>query len=689
MAQTFTSTEVVTTTNVFVDNQSQRTNENTLRSSFSGATQPSDPVVGQVWYDTANSKQMQYNGTSWVSIDTNGTTQKDVTNAKGNLTSLTDYLRVAHNDDGTLKTSPATAIDEFKDNALAITYVSTSSFTVPTDLTSIFTVNRKVKIYLDTSTAISYVSSSSYSSGDNKTTVVLGGTVLDSSVTAVKYSIIQYGERQDTLHTADLSTYAPLTSPALTGIPTAPTAPNGTSTTQLATTEFVSNAMGTATAVVPNNISSGRKVTSVSGLTVNLSAGTSVINNITKGFSSGSVGLPARKACLIVDKSDGTTGYIEGKYPIDYIDDNTVGAWVFNKAPGENVPNSAVGLSSIAVANDLVPSGGISAVDGHCDTAAKLDGTSGYFTSQNHTNIPIGANEREVTLCYTLNGITGTEMDLFTMGANSGTSCFAVFSLPTTREIVVYNGTTAVRTGYVPDLANVLKIVVKYDGTTIFVSANGTPIYKAALTLNTAASNIFIGKYVGGASYFAPITLHYLEVRNKMRSDKKTAEISNKLMLPCFYTDTNSKRRSIIDDVVPTNAIAVAYAKTSTSGVSESNDLWPMYGRREGSTGGNRKQFLGFRPFSGAGAVNPWTNVFRTNKIKMKFSIADDAVGTNEREAPVLSSTASAELYFPSTDVQPLWDKITVWVGTNGVRGKSSGYIGCYAELLEDYVGVV
>lgn len=250
MAQTFTSTEVVTTTNVFADNQSQRTNENTLRSNFSGATQPSDPVVGQVWYDTTNSKQMQYNGTSWVSIDTNGTTQKDVTNAKGNLTSLTDYLRVAHNDDGTLKTSPATAIDEFKDNALVITYVSTSSFTVPTDLTSIFTNNRKVKVYLESSTAISYVSSSSYDSGTNKTTVVLGGNVLDSSVTAVKYSIIQYGERQDTVHESDLSSYVTAASPAFTGTPSAPTATKFATGTQLATLDYALSAAGNQAGVV-------------------------------------------------------------------------------------------------------------------------------------------------------------------------------------------------------------------------------------------------------------------------------------------------------------------------------------------------------------------------------------------------------------------------------------------------------
>ena len=40
-----------------------------------------------------------------------------------------------------------------------------------------------------------------------------------------------------------LAAYAPLASPALTGTPTAPTAANGTSTTQIATTEFVNNTL--------------------------------------------------------------------------------------------------------------------------------------------------------------------------------------------------------------------------------------------------------------------------------------------------------------------------------------------------------------------------------------------------------------------------------------------------------------
>lgn len=44
------------------------------------------------------------------------------------------------------------------------------------------------------------------------------------------------------------TTYAKLASPALTGTPTAPTAAAGTNSTQIATTAFVANAVGTATA---------------------------------------------------------------------------------------------------------------------------------------------------------------------------------------------------------------------------------------------------------------------------------------------------------------------------------------------------------------------------------------------------------------------------------------------------------
>ena len=60
----------------------------------------------------------------------------------------------------------------------------------------------------------------------------------------------------------DLSTYATLASPALTGTPTAPTATSGDSSTQIATTAFVQNAMsaagaGTVTSVGVDNATDG------------------------------------------------------------------------------------------------------------------------------------------------------------------------------------------------------------------------------------------------------------------------------------------------------------------------------------------------------------------------------------------------------------------------------------------------
>lgn len=664
MAQTFTSTEVVTTTNVFADNQSQRTNENTLRSSFSGATQPSDPVVGQVWYDTANSKQMQYNGTSWVSIDTNGTTQKDVTNAKGNLTSLTDYLRVSHNDDGTLKTSPATAIDEFKDNALAITYVSTSSFTVPTDLTSIFTTNRKVKVYLDGSTVISYVVSSSYSSGDNKTTVVLGGTVLDSSVTAVKYSIIQYGERQDTVHSD---------SPVFTGTPTAPTAPSGTSTTQLATTEFVSNAMGTGTAVVPNNISSGRKVTSVSGLTVNLSAGTSVINNITKGFSSGPVDLPARKACLIVDKSDGTTGYIEGVYP-DAIA-STVHRWVID---GTSPVASTVGT------NNLTSTGSITQSDGWLGYSVL--GAGGHYTGANSTNIP--AYSSAFTCRILVKFISNGAAQCFYHDGPRKIAC-------NSSNYLLVGG---VSTNFVMTSGQTYVIEVKGAGNTTIgnVFLNGSNIFPSGtVVINTAVTVPYVLSN-NAAGETSVSSVEYIELFNSSISINATGSASNKLIIPCFYTDTSSARRSIISDVLSSNETVVAFCKTNGTTVTDYNDLWYCYGRREGSTAGNRRMFLSWQPFSAAQSLK-WTNPFGTGKYKKEIHWAADNKGTNEIICPGFYR-AGESVYgaLPTAGTTGYNDaqNITVATGIAGVADlndtwQTSGYIGVYAEVLEDYVGVV
>jgi hypothetical protein len=63
---------------------------------------------------------------------------------------------------------------------------------------------------------------------------------------------ITISESQVTNLVADLALKAPLASPALTGVPTAPTAPDGTNTTQLATMAALQSALGTPTTSRPS-----------------------------------------------------------------------------------------------------------------------------------------------------------------------------------------------------------------------------------------------------------------------------------------------------------------------------------------------------------------------------------------------------------------------------------------------------
>lgn len=73
----------------------------------------------------------------------------------------------------------------------------------------------------------------------------LSGAAFTGTVTVGGAEVVVITDITDMLtQTVASSTYAPLESPALTGTPTAPTAAKGTSTTQIATTAFVQEAMG-------------------------------------------------------------------------------------------------------------------------------------------------------------------------------------------------------------------------------------------------------------------------------------------------------------------------------------------------------------------------------------------------------------------------------------------------------------
>lgn len=189
MAQTYIADVPDGTTNILQDNINGRNNENTLRSSFSGTVFPDTPVAGQHCYRTDTGKEYIYSGTEWVEVASKNTIGLDVTAAQGTLNSLTARLNVSHNPDGTLKDPTTSNVDEFKVSNVTPTYVDATTFSVPDDLTGIFTAGRILKITDGAEVKYLSVVSSAF---DTATNVVIDGTIT-ASISAVDYSLAQYG----------------------------------------------------------------------------------------------------------------------------------------------------------------------------------------------------------------------------------------------------------------------------------------------------------------------------------------------------------------------------------------------------------------------------------------------------------------------------------------------------------------
>lgn len=189
MAQTYISDVPDGATNILQDNINGRNNENTLRSNFSGTAFPDTPVAGQHCYRTDTGIEYIYDGTAWIEVAATNTLGLDVAAAKGTLSNLSSRLNVSINPDGTLKDPTTANVDEFKVSNVTPTYVDATTFSVPDDLTGIFTAGRILKITDGAEVKYLSVVSSAF---DTVTNVVVDGTIT-ASISAVDYSLAQYG----------------------------------------------------------------------------------------------------------------------------------------------------------------------------------------------------------------------------------------------------------------------------------------------------------------------------------------------------------------------------------------------------------------------------------------------------------------------------------------------------------------
>lgn len=211
------------------------------------ASDPSNPVAGQVYFNTTTNRFRVYTGTDWDEMGTGG----------GTVTSVT----VSNAEDGglTVSGSPITTsgtITIGHSNTLASAQTTSGLYPIKIDK------NGHITEY---GTAVGKVSTTADGlipafSSTNQSSTAVGSNNYVWDATQAKYAKLPATAFSDTTYTDGTAgytlkakqdgsgnvittTYAPLASPALTGTPTAPTATAGDNSTQIATTAFVTSAI--------------------------------------------------------------------------------------------------------------------------------------------------------------------------------------------------------------------------------------------------------------------------------------------------------------------------------------------------------------------------------------------------------------------------------------------------------------
>jgi hypothetical protein len=467
---------------------------------------------------------------------------------------------------------------------------------------------------------------------DNTTTPVLGnpvntGSLVGKAVTEPKIADLAISNRTIqpgavALNNLDYSTQALITAGSSGGVP--------------GLTNFIAEGLDFAPGTGLNiTVNKGRA--SISEQTVTLTAA--------QTFS-----LDARMAALFYLQKNGTVGKINAAIPEP--DDHTIGQWRFNQTgAGAVIPNYAINKSAIAVANDLIPSGGLASVDGHTDYAIKGDGSTGYYTSANSTGFPIGAAERQIDMLYTPLDSSG-EKHFLNYGGSSSTTVISGIDTTGTRIKLNNNGYD---TNYDIEVGKTYLFSSCYDGTNIIFYVNGRLAYKVAATLATAATVLSVLRWYAAGGYNASGIIHYIEIRNKMRTSAQIAQISNALLLPCTYqtpyVTENINGITLYDIATSENAISggdfTGYYKSSAFNKDDLTTMWYSLQQTSSLSG---IAYIGQKLSSNIKHIK-YTNsgILAANITSIKMQWSYDLATWNDIQTQTLLSTANLVTDFDVT----------------------------------------
>jgi hypothetical protein len=297
---------------------------------------------------------------------------------------------------------------------------------------------------------------------------------------------------------------------------------------------------GGAAAGLGNYIAEPFAVTAGTGLQALVAAHRSVIDEtLVEATSQQAVTLTGKAAQLIIeDKTGALSVQLPKMAAADIVDANTVGLWFPDGSA--SVPNAAVGVNgnALAVANALTKNGTFNAVDGWAGgNAGKGDGSTGYYVSANSTGFPAGANVREINFFFTVPTI-GANFIPFHYGNtdNSGEGIFI-----TSGGVIAIPANGAIDTGFVVKAGETHLCTVQYDGTHRKVYVGGVLINVTGSGVNTTASVLYVGRRSDNpAGYASAATIHFIELRNALRTPSQIATLAQKLLIPCAYKLSNN-----------------------------------------------------------------------------------------------------------------------------------------------------